>query len=341
MYKQAFLILTYKKSKSLKDLLTVLSQTKGDVFVHIDRKCQDRSFIKMIESFSNTKIIDQHYDISWGSFNMVKAMLALLRNACSTSTSYSHYVFLSGSDYPVWNSKEIVDFFHKNYGKELINAYDITTNDCLHCKSKIINYFYMEDSGMFHVFSKGLNVILSELFRIREKKPYLVIDNKKEDVFYGSQWFGITEDCARYVLKRVQNKEYAKYFKHAFAPDEMFFHTIIFNSKFKNKNQNRGIKPYSPKWNLYNYTYLNSSRLNCSEPIEPSRLRKKINKILGKTPEEKEKFGSGSIDFLNKLDYESIEHSKMPFCRKVDDTYSRKLILRLRLKNGLTQKLSN
>ncbi|MEJ7683891.1 MAG: beta-1,6-N-acetylglucosaminyltransferase [Segetibacter sp.] len=55
--------------------------------------------------------------------------------------------------------------------------------------------------------------------------------------YFGSQWWAITPDCAKYILDFL--KENPKYYiqsKFTFAPDEHFFHTIIGNSSYKEKS---------------------------------------------------------------------------------------------------------
>jgi hypothetical protein len=70
----------------------------------------------------------------------------------------------------------------------------------------------------------------------RKKDPYLSVDGKNIKVHYGSQWFSVTSDCAKYILNFTENHpEVYKYFKHSHVPSELYFHTIIFNSLYKQK----------------------------------------------------------------------------------------------------------
>ena len=56
----------------------------------------------------------------------------------------------------------------------------------------------------------------------------------EEDSFkYGANWFSITDDLARYVLK---NKKYIKKtFKYTLCADELFLQTLVFDSSFYDK----------------------------------------------------------------------------------------------------------
>jgi hypothetical protein len=51
--------------------------------------------------------------------------------------------------------------------------------------------------------------------------------------YFGSQWWALSPDCARFVLQFVADTPaFRRFFQSSFAPDETFFHTIIGNSPF-------------------------------------------------------------------------------------------------------------
>ena len=51
--------------------------------------------------------------------------------------------------------------------------------------------------------------------------------------YVGSQWWTLTLESARYVLYYVDtHTDLLNFVSHCFAPDEYFFHTIIYNSPF-------------------------------------------------------------------------------------------------------------
>lgn len=332
MKKQAFLIILHKYSKSLRNLFSVLDEADGDIYVHIDKKCQDSRLTTLISCFPNIIIINKRYDVAWGGFRMVQVMLSLLSEAYAQNKEYSHYVFLSGSDFPVFSGNDLQKYFNEKDGLQLIRAYSITSSGCEHCNSKINREFFFDGITKNTTLSIILRSILSEIMINKRKKNYLLYKQKVQEIYYGSQWFAITPACVQYILNQVDLNIYINYFKHTFAPDEMFFHTIIFNSKFKYSNMMHGPEPYKNIWNLFNYTYLNSQILNCDIPLESSIIHNKIHNFFKKLKNENNiknknlKRIGGSVDVLTMYDYNNIISSGMPFCRKVDDIISYKLI---------------
>lgn len=66
------------------------------------------------------------------------------------------------------------------------------------------------------------------------RKPYLIVNGEKWNVYYGTSWFSLTGKCADYVLNQLnENKSLEKYFSTSYASDEMVVPTIVFNSEFK------------------------------------------------------------------------------------------------------------
>ncbi|WPC22384.1 beta-1,6-N-acetylglucosaminyltransferase [Pediococcus inopinatus] len=339
MERQAFLVILHKYSESLQSLFNRLVEAHGDIYVHIDKKCKDSRVRKLLLDLPNVVIIPESYNVSWGGINMVKVMLSLLKEAFSAKHDYSHFVFLSGSDLPVASGVEIQKYFSKKSGIELMRSYSITKSGCEHCNSKIEKIYFFDNISKNEIFSKIMRAFASELMVKKRQKNYLYYEGKKQDICYGSQWFAITPDCVNYILNQVDLNIYLDYFKHTFAPDEMFFQTIIFNSKFKSKNQTKGLEPYNRIWQLFNYTFLDARPLNCGKPIESSVLRNKMQRLLKKFKNPNyyrhtnNNVLGGSIGPLTIQDYPDIISSEMPFCRKIDDKISAQLIEKLSQNN--------
>ena len=54
-----------------------------------------------------------------------------------------------------------------------------------------------------------------------------------------SQWFTITPVCASYIIEYLQqHPAVVRFFKHSWAPDEMIFQTILYNSPYKDAMMN-------------------------------------------------------------------------------------------------------
>jgi hypothetical protein len=82
------------------------------------------------------------------------------------------------------------------------------------------------------------------------------------DPYAGNTWWALTGEACRYISEFAENHRYVdEYFKYVFAPEEMFFHTILGNSAFRDRV-------------LRNLVYEDwSARAGHPAPIAPSHIK--------------------------------------------------------------------
>ena len=66
------------------------------------------------------------------------------------------------------------------------------------------------------------------------KKNYVINNaNERMEIYQGCAQFGITRNLAEYIVQfHDQNARFNRYFQTMYAPDESYFHTIVYNSPF-------------------------------------------------------------------------------------------------------------
>lgn len=221
--KHAYLILAHKNFNQLRKLVALLDDPRNDIFIHVDAKAKDFNpeEWKDITRHSHLFILPERISVNWGGVSIMRAEIALLKAAVATG-NYDYHHLLSGMDLPIKSQDEIHAFFDRNNGKEFLNLWEFK-------KSTLSRFRYFtifpEGEGRFrtrivnHIF-KGLQMAVG--FRI----------NRDVDFRFGSQWFSITDNFARYV---VENEDWLeKVFRHTSTCDEIFLPTLIASSPFKN-----------------------------------------------------------------------------------------------------------
>lgn len=311
--KIAYIILAHNDITNLERLIKKLDY-ESDFYIHIDSKYEIGNWnTKNL----NVRYLEKRLDIKWGGFTMVEATKELIKEALKSKDSYSHIILLSGSDYPLKNKKEIHNFFMKNQGVEFIRAYKINDSNCKKCKNKVKKYWFNDLSILK---SKRLNKIIRKIifygFYFNNKESTIKLDDKIIEPCFGSQWWALTPMCLEYISDYIDNNpEIDIYFKNSYAPDEMYFHTIVFNSIYCKNTVKRGIEPYSLKWKWENLHYLDSKNLGCELHYMKKNIFKKIfNKV------------EGSTSFYNEEIIDSVLNSEYLFIRKVKTGYSNKLL---------------
>lgn len=226
MYRQAYLIIAHRYDETFKTLLRMLDSDENDIYVHMDLKNKQfdeddcRKLIKRSGIYFTKRT-----SVTWGGYSQINSELVLLQTA-TAHRKYNYYHLLSGQDLPIKTNNEIMNFFKKHQGAEFV-AFDKETFDC----DDRVRYFYplQEMVGRNRRSFLGRISSAMTLFqKIAHLKRNAEIQFQK-----GPNWFSITDDLARYVIKR---KEWIKkVFHYSICCDEIFLQTIVINSMFADR----------------------------------------------------------------------------------------------------------
>lgn len=227
--RHAILITTHDNVEISKNLLSLYDDKNVDFYFLIDKKAKsyNEEVLKDICKKSNVYFVPK-INIYWGSFSQIQAEYILLENA--VKKSYDYYHLISGCDIPLYTKYEFFDFFEQNKGKEFVeySPKEIAEKNKVQDRIKYY-YVFMESVREKSAIKRKPKTFLREFFLKLQK--LLKIDRTKGKEFqYGSNWFDITDDFAKYVLK---NKPWViKHFKKTCCADELFLQTLLFNSPF-------------------------------------------------------------------------------------------------------------
>lgn len=231
--RHAILITTHDNVEISKNLLSLYDDKNIDFYFLIDKKAKsyNEEVLKDICKKSNVYFVPK-INIYWGSFSQIQAEYILLENA--VKKSYDYYHLISGCDIPLYTKNEFFDFFEQNKGKEFVeySPKEIAEKNKVQDRVKYY-YAFMESVREKSAIKRKPKTFLREFFLKLQK--LLKIDRTKGKEFqYGSNWFDITDDFAKYVLK---NKPWViKRFKKTCCADELFLQTLLFNSPFYSNN---------------------------------------------------------------------------------------------------------
>lgn len=224
MGKHAYLILAHKNFGQLRKMIELLDYPDNDIFVHVDAKAKefDPDDWHDVTRYSRLVFLPERFEVNWGGVSIMRSEIALLKEATRTDR-YDYYHLLSGMDMPIKPQEEVHRFFEANKGKEFLNLWEFK-------KSTLSRFRYYtifpEGEGQFrtriinHIF-KGLQMAVG--YRI----------NRDVDFRFGSQWFSITDDLARYVVEKEDWLE--KVFRRTSTCDEIFLPTLVWNSPFRDR----------------------------------------------------------------------------------------------------------
>ncbi len=228
--RHAYMIMAHHKFHILKELLQDLDDERNDIFLHVDKKARDFDPEDICAAIKKAHIyITERMDVRWGGFSQIRCVLMLLEQA--TGTGYhAYYHFMVGVEFPLKTQDDIHQFFDEHQGYEFIgfDHEDKTYMDR-------IRYFYIFNGYARNntFFQKILNkisfgcVYIQKMLHVDLTKKYGIVFKK------GNANWSITHDLARYILSK--KRETYRVYRHSFCGDEIFIHTIVFNSDFYKK----------------------------------------------------------------------------------------------------------
>lgn len=282
---QVFLVLVHKNPEQLKLLLNQLQSDKSQFFIHVDLKSRIEDFIEETKSIKNIRFVNERYDVQWGSFSIVSATLALIKELSrETDIEYSHAHLISGEDLLIKPIYQLNKFFSENSGINYMNFSPFPIDSWWKGGFYRIKHYHfgrLKPSKTF--FGKAYIKINNYIFIIFPFLKKRLIKNIK---FYGgSAWWSLTKESIDYISNTIsENPKFVKFFKYSLLPDEIFFQTIILNSVLKDK-VNPDYKRYIT-WNIPN---------------------------------------NGSPDYISMADFKNLANSDSYFARKINFDNSREL----------------
>lgn len=296
--KIAYLIMCHMDPKFVQRTAKRLSNDRNHVFIHVDKK-QDIS--EYIFTHNNVHFCKNRVENYWGGWNSVIATINLLKEAIETE-SFDRYVLLQGQDYPLYSNDYIEEFFSNHLDVEFCRAYKLTDTRDDKDAMKIYGYWFIDKpkSNIIKFLRYPIKKICSicNAKLIKYRKGYYTENGVRYDIYSGWAQWAITDQCAKYILDFHQNhNKFNLYFKYSFPPDEIYFHTIIYNSKFADKTVDGGLIDSRSNDKLLNLTYF-----EYPDQIVVFKSIQDYNKLINSGFLFARKLNSSSESLLNYID---------------------------------------
>ncbi len=226
--KLAHLILTHTNPDQLLRLVRKLAHEDSDFYIHVDRKSDIKPFLPLLE-IRNVFLIKNRVKVYWGGYSIVEATVSSFEEILATGIKYDYINLMSGQDYPIKSTQYIHEYFSDHPGKIFMHYLSLT--DEWHEAMPRITQYHLVN---YH--------IPAGRYRIEQVMNLLLPPRKLPDgmVAMGrSQWFTATPDAIEYLLQYIREKTWiSRFFKLTWAPDEIIFQTILYNSPFRDKMVN-------------------------------------------------------------------------------------------------------
>lgn len=218
--RHAILIHAHHLPEQFGRLCRALSHPDFDIYANIDAKADLETFRR---AAPNVTFIEKRIRVKWGHWSQVEATLNSLREITASGKEYGYVIFISGQDYPVQPLNKIARFLKNNKGTEFIE-------DSASGLDRKTRRKFEKRHTKHHVFFKNRPLSLAVNYALR----LLPDKNHRLPFRKGSNWWNLSGDCVRYVLKFCDSHpNTVRSYKNTLCPDEIFFQSVIYASPFR------------------------------------------------------------------------------------------------------------
>lgn len=251
--KVAILILAHKEL----DYFFSLAKDNPNIyfFIHYDLKYKIPHYTN---HNNNIFFTEERFDVKWGGFSQVKAMIKLFKFALSFS-DIEFFHLISGEDVILSDNKVLSE--HLKWSSDEI--FMELKHSEKHAYRVRFNAFHVEKSWQRNFIGKFFTLCLKILHKLFPSKNLY---------WFGSNWFSIKRNSLEKLINNITSTDISK-FEKKLNPDEHFFQYLVVKSQLQHK-----VSPLSN----YRYIIFDKSFNNGNNPInhDISTCMKELNKFF-------------------------------------------------------------
>lgn len=237
--KVAYLLLVHDNVEQLNlFIMQLLKYGDCDIYIHVDKK--NEKMVTSITKDPHIFVISKYY-VDWASFSMMEGTIELMRTVIDSGKDYSHIYYGSGDDLLVKNG--LYEYLANHPQAIFMDLYwsgrEVTNRMRASARYRVNWPQSLKTRHDYHP-ARFIRILIQMLCThgIVFFKNKLSIAHLNLKIYCGAQWFIAPFKVIEYWVKYLdENPEYIEYWRNALAPDEMFFHTLIMNSKYANSIQ--------------------------------------------------------------------------------------------------------
>lgn len=227
-----YLILAHHHPERLGDLLAALDHPCVRVVVHIDRKADSTLFSRAAAAHANVEFVDdrQRVEVRWGGWSQVEATLRMLRVVAHDVEDDDYVCLVSGDTYPLKDQGDVLAFLQQGAPAQYISGVPMPSAEFSKPLTRIsrLRVEYDPRSDRRQLVKRAVNragVPLPYRRALGARIPYA-----------GSQWWCLSGSMVRWMLSEIAaDPWFARFARFTATPDEFFFHTLVFNSPYRDQ----------------------------------------------------------------------------------------------------------
>lgn len=225
----AHLIVAFKNPEQVYRLAKSLQSPTSDIFIHIDKKVDQKPF-QYIADLPRVHFIRNRQYIVWGGYSITETYISGMKEVLEHS-NYDYIILMSGQDYPLRLNADFNNYLNENKGFSLLSV-EAKVPKSIWWKIAIDRYRYYHLNDYKFYGKKLVHKISKRLLPYRQ----FIYPNYKLYGGPGATFCALTKQAAEYIVNFMHdNRKAQRYAKFTHASDEFWFQTLLMNSPLKDK----------------------------------------------------------------------------------------------------------
>jgi hypothetical protein len=222
--KLAFALLAHGNPHDVARLIRTLVDEGHQVALHYDLGAAPAAFERIRQAFVGESAVRfaRRVRVRWGQWGVVQGTLNCLAEIADAGWEPDYVYHISGMDYPIRPSHQLVGFLERNRGDEFIEAVPADREQWVKTGPQRERYLYRwwfnwRDQPQLTELAFAAQKILGlERPFVYGMRPHI-----------GSQWWVLTWKTLQRVLALAAVPELRRFFRTTLVPDELFFQTLV------------------------------------------------------------------------------------------------------------------
>jgi Core-2/I-Branching enzyme len=215
-----YVVLAYKCPEQVLRLLSRIAGDRTSIALHVDRSAPATVYDAIAagaSAYQNVEMLHRQRTY-WGGFGLVEATLRGLDHLVRRGSPVEYVMLLTGQDYPIRSRAAIERTLEETKPRSYVH-------------NSPLPYWGWGSAGGMHRLRKWHYVGPR---RLRFRVPWERRVPGRLQPFGGEAYWCLSREVAEYVSFFVaKNRSFVRFFRHVLIPDELFFHTIVMNSRFR------------------------------------------------------------------------------------------------------------
>lgn len=243
----AYHILAHKNRHQLERLIRAILTPRDLLVLHLDQRAPSdlHQFGRRLAMEHPNVVLQKPRKVVWFGWQGLHLQLEGAALALAKSTHWSHFVNLSGQDFPVSPIAKTAEELAKAPDTSLVSWFDPTAVPLWSNARARIEHYHLASPLLLRVLAIPLlgrklkqafgwtNLPLPTIPGIRRRYP------RPWPFLGGSNWCSLSRSACEWLTTDSAARAFARWVRHAGNPDELYFQSTLCSAQFPGHVENR------------------------------------------------------------------------------------------------------